>query len=301
VEGVSFAATLFDAAAPQHKTVQYYEMLGSRALWKDGWTAVTWHHAPTDWDSDIWELYDLEADYAQAHDLSKVHPEKLKELIATWWEEARAHNVLPLDDRGRERFYDPTRPVASRLQPEYTYYPDTSPIPNPSMPVFVNCPYRITSNLRLLSTSDSGLIVQQGGWLGGWAIFLRAGRAVYLNNFLRIAFTSMETPDPLPVGSDLALVFEWTPTAVGRGNAAFSLNGEVLVSQENVPTSPAGVSHAQDGWQVGKAWGPSVSPQYYEGPFAFTGQLHSVTLRSDRERQLRLSAEELLRLQRRGI
>lgn len=301
VEGISFAATLFDAAAPQHKTIQYYEMLGSRALWKEGWTAVTWHQAPTDWDQDVWELYNLQEDYAQARDLSREHPGKLKELIESWWEEAKEHNVLPLDDRGRERFYDPTRPVASRIQTEYTYYSDTSPIPNPSMPVFVNCPHQITANLRLRSENDSGLIVQQGGWLGGWAIFLQDGHAVYLNNFLRLAITTMQTPDPLPVGQDLRLVFEWVPTAVGRGNASFLLNGKVLVKREDVPTSPAGVSHAQDGWQVGKAWGPSVSPQHYDGVFAFTGELQSVVLKSDRERQLRLSPQELLRLQRRGI
>ena len=113
LEGHSFASTVLNGSASEVRSVQYYEMLGSRAIWHDGWTAVTWHRPGTDWDDDLWELYHQDVDYSQAHDVASEHPERLVALIELWWNEARRHNVLPLDDRGRDRFIDPSRPAAS--------------------------------------------------------------------------------------------------------------------------------------------------------------------------------------------
>ncbi len=149
IEGHSFAPTIADGAAPDVKTTQYYEMLGSRAIYHEGWMAVTWHKPGTDWNDDRWELYDQRTDYTQAWDLADEQPEKLAELIELWWDEARRHNVLPLDDRGRDRFIDPTRPTASEDRDVYRYYPGTSPIPNPSLPIILNCPHSFTVRFRL--------------------------------------------------------------------------------------------------------------------------------------------------------
>ena len=107
------AYSLTDGQAPTRKEVQYYEMLGSRAIWSKGWTTVTWHKKDTSWDEDKWELYNTDKDFTQANDLATQQPEKLKELIALWEAEAKKYNVLPLDDRRYERVADPTRPVAA--------------------------------------------------------------------------------------------------------------------------------------------------------------------------------------------
>ena len=98
-------------------------MLGSRAIWADGWTAVTWHKKDTSWEDDRWELYHTDVDSRSYH--SQRRPDKLRELQARWFEEARKYNVLPLDDEHYERTGNPTRPVAAIEKPSY-YYPDTS-------------------------------------------------------------------------------------------------------------------------------------------------------------------------------
>src|SRR5271165_1580253 len=109
-------------------------MLGSRAIWADGWTAVTWHKKDTDWEKDQWELYHNDKDFAQATDLAAKFPEKLKEMQDLWWVEAKKYDVLPLDDRRYERLSDPNRPVAAITKDRYVYYPGTSilhPLPAP--------------------------------------------------------------------------------------------------------------------------------------------------------------------------
>ena len=124
--GVSMAYTFNDANAPTRKKVQYYEMLGSRAIWSNGWTAVTWHKKDSSWDDDKWELYNTDEDFTQSTDLAAKYPDKLKELQDLWWAEAEKYNVLPLDDRRYERAADPTRPVAALPKKQYTFYPGTS-------------------------------------------------------------------------------------------------------------------------------------------------------------------------------
>ena len=126
IHGVSMAYTFADANAKTRKKSQYFEMLGSRAIWAEGWTAVTWHKKETPWEDDKWELYNTEVDFTQANDLAAKNPEKLKELIALWEAEAKKYNVFPLDDRRYERVADPTRPVAAIPKNQYTYYPGTS-------------------------------------------------------------------------------------------------------------------------------------------------------------------------------
>lgn len=280
LEGQSFAPTLFDAGAPQVKKVQYYEMLGSRAVWEDGWTAVTWHKPGTDWDDDPWELYHQANDYSQARDLAAQHPERLKALIDRWWIEARKHNVLPLDDRGI-RFYDPTQPKASLPQTEYRYYPGTSPVPNPALPILVNRKYRFSSWITLKSPSDEGVLVALGGLFGGWVLFVRGRQLVYVNNFLKLSSVTLTTDMPLPLGREISVGYEWEPTELGRGNVRLLVNGETVASLAGVRTAMRGMSFAQEGLQVGRAWSSPVAPAHYSGAFEFSGNLRLVELRLD--------------------
>ena len=114
---------------PEEKTrkqVQYYEILGSRAIWADGWKAVTWHKSGADFRKDTWELYHSDVDWSETNNLATSNPEKLKELIDLWWVEAKKYQVLPLDDRRYERANDPSRPVAAQTKDIYTYYPNTA-------------------------------------------------------------------------------------------------------------------------------------------------------------------------------
>lgn len=285
IEGHSFAPTITDGSAAQVKSTQYFEMLGSRAIWEDGWTAVTWHKPGTDWDDDPWELYHQDEDYTQAHDLAAQQPDRLAALIDRWWEEARAHNVLPLDDRGRERFIDPTRPTASRTLDVYRYYPDTTPIPNPSLPIILNCPHSFTVRFAMDRADDAGLLVAHGGSLAGWALLVDDGRALYVNNHLGLETTELRS-STLPTGVDVELRYEWQPTAVGRGIARLFVDGTLDLEQHDVPTAPLGYSMVQEGLQIGTSWGPPVSLSHYERSSTFTGRIQVVEMRTDPSRQL---------------
>jgi arylsulfatase len=285
IEGHSFAATIADGASPDVRTTQYYEMLGSRAIYHEGWMAVTWHKPGTDWNDDRWELYDQRTDYTQAWDLADEHPERLAALIERWWDEARRHNVLPLDDRGRDRFIDPTRPAASERRDVYRYHPGTSPIPNPSLPLILNCPHSFSVRFRLDAATDEGLLVSHGGSLAGWALYVRDRRVVYVNNNLKLSLTELSTGE-LPVGIDLAVRFEWEPTAPGVGDVRLLVDGHVAASLDGVRSAPRGYSMVQEGLSIGRAWGPPVDAGHYHGAFEFTGTLHVVEMRTDPSRQV---------------
>ncbi len=287
IEGFSFAETIRRPDAGESRTTQYYEMLGSRALYHDGWMAVTWHRPGTDWSEDVWELYDQRNDFTQAHDLAEKQPGRLEEMIDLWWSEARAHDVLPLDDRGFDRFIDPTRPAASEDRDVYRYHPGTSPVPNPSLPVFLNCPHSFTVHFTMRRPDDAGLLVSQGANLGGWALCVIGGKALYINNYLQLSTFVAET-DPLPVGRRLALRAGWEPLEPGVGTLTLHLDGTEVCREERVPSAPRGYSMVQEGLCVGRSWGPSVSSRHYSGRFEFTGQIHVVELVSDPAAQLKL-------------
>ncbi len=122
IEGVSFAATVADTEGTTNKHLQYFEMLGNRGLWRDGWKAVAYHPPGSPFDEDRWELYHLDDDFSECHDLASQLPDKLAELQSLWWSEAERHAVLPLDDRILERFLvDKPRPIVDRTQ--FVYYP----------------------------------------------------------------------------------------------------------------------------------------------------------------------------------
>ncbi|MGB1504968.1 MAG: arylsulfatase [Acidimicrobiales bacterium] len=280
LEGVSFAATIADPAAPEVKETQYYEMLGSRAIYHDGWMAVTWHAPGTDWNDDPWELYHQVEDYSQAHDLASEQPEKLEELIDLWWREAEAHNVLPLDDRGRERFIDPQRPSASEDRDVYRYYPGTRPIPNPSLPRILNCEHALTAFITRHTAADDGLLVCQGGELAGWSLFVQGGRPHYVHNVLKMEMHELQGPT-LPVGRECEVRVEYHPTEQGWGTATLLVDGVVVDSSDRFRITPMGYSMVQEGFCVGRSWGTPVAYEHYRGAFAFTGDIRVVELRTD--------------------
>jgi arylsulfatase len=287
IEGHSFAPTITDGTTPDVKSTQYYEMLGSRAIYHEGWMAVTWHKPGTDWNDDRWELYDQRTDYTQAWNLADEQPERLTELIELWWEEARRHRVLPLDDRGRDRFIDPTRPTASEDRDVYRYHPGTSPIPNPSLPIILNCPHSFTVHLTLDEPGDEGLLVSHGANLAGWALYVRDRCVTYLNNHLKLDLCELTTRE-LPVGREVALRYEWEPVVAGVGHVKLFVDDELAARADDVPSARRGYSMVQEGLSIGRSWGPPVSESHYHGAFEFTGSLRVVELRTDPTRQAAL-------------
>ena len=287
LEGFSFGATLFDATADTGRRVQYYEMLGSRAIWQDGWTAVTWHQPDTDWNNDKWELYHQDRDFTQARDLARQEPERLAQMVELWWQEARRHQVLPLDDRFRERVTDPTRPSASQQRDVYRYFPGTSPVPNQALPLTLNCRHSFTARLALNRADNQGFLVGQGSELSGWALFVQDGHGVYVNNCVKLHVSELRTSVALPVGREFSLGYEYQPVDIGFANVRLLVDGQVVAIGERVPAAPMGYSNVIEGLQVGRCWSTPIAYAHFRDSFPFTGSLRVVELRSDPASQLR--------------
>ena len=170
-------------------------MLGSRGIWHDGWKAVT-EHGPVSgisgFDKDRWQLFHTDIDRAEAHDLASEHPEKLEELIALWFEEAEANNVLPLNDlqiignpKDFETFVGMEFNVPVPPSGQYTYYPGTTEIPERSAANVHGVSYKILAEVELTADTE-GVIFAHGSRFGGHALFIKDGEVTYVYNFLGI-------------------------------------------------------------------------------------------------------------------
>jgi arylsulfatase A-like enzyme len=177
--GVSMKYTFDDAKAPTTKETQYYEMFGTRGIWHKGWKAATEHSPmPSDmgnFDKDRWQLFHVEEDRAEAHDLADQHPKKLKELQDLWMDEAKKNNVLPLSDLG----VGAAHALQFRADPptggQYVYYPGTTEIPEASAARTLGISFKILAEVEF--TGDSrGIIVSQGSRFGGYALFVKGGK-----------------------------------------------------------------------------------------------------------------------------
>ena len=202
LNGVSMRYSFDDATAATHKKTQYYEMLGTRGIWHDGWKAAALH-APISgvghFDKDVWELYHVDSDYSESKNLAKENPEKLKELIDLWFSEAKKNFVLPLDDRTAIELISIQHPTTEPLRSRYIYYPGTSPVPESIAVNVRGRSYKIIADVDLTSDSN-GVIFAHGSRFGGHALFIKDRRLYYVYNFLGIKpeqkFVSSEQLQP---------------------------------------------------------------------------------------------------------
>jgi arylsulfatase len=261
IHGVSFAHTLADAGAKSRHLTQYYEMLGSRAIYHDGWKAVVFHPARfiaydgTDvskpFDDDVWELYHVAEDFAEVHDLAATQPEKLAELKALWWKEAERYQALPLNNQpgrfGDERF----------RRERHVYHAGIGRLPDSVAPNLRNRSFVIEAHLNVPDGSDvSGTLVAHGGNAGGYALYLKGRRLHYVNNFLGVELTTVSASVALPAGRVVARAV-FTPSGGNRGDLALFYDG-VPVGEGSIPrTMP--ISYGAGGFAVGYQPGPPVT------------------------------------------
>ena len=188
LNGVSMRYTFDKAKAPTTKKRQYYAMLGTRGIWQDGWKASALH-APISgkghFDQDRWELYHVDADRAESKNLAEKHPEKLKELIDAWFEEADANFVLPLDDRTAVEQLGNARPQAEPPRNRYIYYPDTAPVPEGAAVNVRGRSYKIIADVEVTKDTE-GVLFAHGSRFGGHTLFIKDGKLHYVYNFLGI-------------------------------------------------------------------------------------------------------------------
>ena len=193
IEGVSFASTFDNASAREVRTTQYFEMMGNRAIYKDGWVAATRHGIPwmtagqaSGFDRDVWELYDVSKDFTEAENVAGQNPGKLKELQAAFDEEARKYNVLPLDDRMAGRFDLSNRPNPLAGLTSFTYGPGVGYVQE-SAAINTHRGFSITAEIEAGAGSAQGVIAAMGGKTSGWSLYVKNDRPIFYYNFFSLA------------------------------------------------------------------------------------------------------------------
>jgi arylsulfatase A-like enzyme len=277
LSGVSMRYT-FDATpdGPTQKKRQYFAMLGTRALWENGWKAVALHAPLTGkghFDQDKWELYHVDADRAESKDLAKENPEKLQALIKAWFEEADKNLVLPLDDRTALEQLNIERPSDEPPRERYMYFPGTSPVPEG---VAVNTrgrSYKIIADVEITDSNCSGVIFAHGSRFGGHSLFIKNKKLYYVYNFLGIPPEQQFVSSELKPGK-YTLGMEFIRKAAGEhhestGTTKLYVNDKV-VAEGPMRTQPGKFTLSGDGLCVGRDSGDAVS-QEYKAPGEFKG------------------------------
>lgn len=274
VSGTSLAYSFDHPDAPSRKEVQYFEMGGHRAIYHQGWKAVTRHQPGTPFDDDRWELYHVAVDRSEVHDLAETEPEKLRELIDLWWQEAEREGVLPLDDRGVElfgaRFADHTVHPASRT---YVYRPPMSPLPAQAAAAIGGRSWNLTAHVTRAAGQD-GVLYATGTENSGLSIFVLGDRLIFDYNCFGEHHV-LESAVSVPVGEiSMGVRFRREGRA---GRATLVVNG-VEAGELEVPFAMRTMSSV--GPSVGYDHGSPVSDLYRErrDGFPFAGILDRVEI-----------------------
>jgi arylsulfatase len=268
MQGVSMLYSFDDIKAAERQETQYFEMLGNRGIWHDGWKAVTWHRPGTPFDADQWELYHLDKDFNELHDLGQEQPEKLTEMVGRWFAEAGAYKVLPMNDT-IARFVS-QNPYSVAARTHWELRPGSGRIPRAAAPDIRNRSYTITAEVEIPAGGAEGVLVAQGDWCGGYALYIRDGHLVHDYNFVNRHHV-VRSDRPVPTGP-CTLQYEMRKTGPFQGEGTLRINGEACGTVELPQTYRAQASFI--GLEVGKAPKPSVGE--FEAPYAFTGTLHKV-------------------------
>ena len=300
IQGLSFAGALDDAKAPTNHITQYFEMMGHRSIYHDGWRAVCPWPGPsfkeagmrfgmpikydelTELDAKNWELYHLETDYAENHDIAAENRAKLIEMVGTWYVEAGKYNVLPIDSRGPARALD-ERPQIAVARDSCTYYPNTQVVPINSCPQTLNRPYSITADVDIPKGGAEGVLLSCGSVQGGYTFYIQNAKLHYAYNYVDSQYFDIESTAPVPEGRH-QLRFEFEVTGkpdIMKGKGApgtgrLFVDGK-LAGQGDLPLTIPIILSFGGGLLCGANTGSPVCDKY-EPPFTFTGTIYSATV-----------------------
>jgi arylsulfatase len=275
LNGVSMRYSFDDSKAKTRKQIQYYAMLGTRGIWKDGWKASALH-APISgvghFDQDRWGLYNVDVDRSESKDLAKENQQKLKELIDAWFDEANKNFVLPLDDRTAVELLTIQHPTTEPPRTRYIYYPDTSPVPESVAVNMRGRSYKIVAD-AVVTSDTTGVLFAHGSRFGGHALFIKDRKLHYVYNFLGIKpEQKFVSPEPLTPGKHtlgMAFVREKSGKygeSIGKTQLYVD---EKVVAEGPMKTQPGHFTLGGDGLCVGYDSEDKVSEEY-EAPNRFT-------------------------------
>ncbi len=285
IEGVSMSYTFDDAGAAERHTTQYFEMFCNRGIYHEGWTAVTRHVTP--WllgevaplEDDVWELYDTTSDWTQAHDLAHARPDKLAELQRLFLIEAAKYNVLPLDDRRMERFIPALAGRPTLIQGDrQILFGGMGRLSESSVVDTKNKSHAVTAEIVVPEGGADGVIIAQGGSIGGWSLYLKDGKPRYCYNLLGIQRFYVGTDEGVPAGThQVRMEFAYDGPGLGKGGTvSLYLDGN-KIGDGAVDATAAAVFSADDTCDVGVENGAFVTDDY-PVPNAFTGEVNWVEI-----------------------
>lgn len=290
IEGTSLVYTFGDANVPTRHTTQYFELVGNRAIYKDGWMAsttplrlpwVTTGYEPNP-DDFKWALYNINQDFSQANNLADKNPDKLKELQKAFDVEARKYNVYPLDSSFASRADPAIRPSLTTGRSEFTYYPGMIRIPEGSAPNFKNKSWAVAAEVNVPDSGASGVLATIGGRFGGWGLLLQDSKPEFvyaLSNQPEHKFRIVSDQPIAPGNHVVRVAFKYDGGGIGKGAAATLFVDGNQVAQGQIPrTIPVRFS-LDETFDVGEDTGTPVVEDYVDKmPFQFTGTLKKVVV-----------------------
>jgi arylsulfatase A-like enzyme len=294
IEGVSMVYT-FDKAnadAPSKRQTQYFEMLGLRGIYHDGWMASTtppfvpwaaFQGLPQNAPKDIlngynWELYKLDDDPTQYNDVAAKYPEKLAEMKKIFMEEAAKYDVLPLDNRTLARFLEP-RPSANGGRTVFTYSGELSNVTKSGAPFVLDRSYTITAEVEIPRSGTEGMLVTDGGRFGGFGFYLLKGKPIFVYNYVDVERYRWEGQQALTPGKH-TLVFDFDYDGIGfglGGRGTLKVDGAV-VDSKTVPKTLPYLFPEDETFDVGVDTRTPIDDRDYQVPFRFQGKLDKLTV-----------------------
>jgi arylsulfatase len=279
-EGTPMNYSFESADAEERHTTQYFEMLGNRAIFHKGWTAVALHKKP--WlgsdhglDEDVWELYDVEKDWTQSHDLSAEEPQRLAELQRLFLIQAARFNVLPLDIRSAERFNEEIagRPALVRGTSQ-TFYAGMKRLSENSVVNVKNKSFTITARLTVPDGGANGVIIAQGGTYGGWSFYLTNGMPAFAYNLGGIKTDFVRSQTALSAGDHEVVVhFAYDGGGLGKGGDVTIFDGEDQLAKGRVGRTLPFFFSMDETVDIGEDLASPVSSDYAATGNAFTGKI----------------------------
>jgi len=277
LEGMSFAASLNDPAAPSRTRAQYFEMFGHRGLWKDGWKAVAYHPPGAPFEKDVWELFHLDQDFSETDDLAAAEPQRLAALVETWWAEAEKCQVLPLDDRFGPRFAENAlRYHGARKR--FVFHRGMGHLPTDCAPDVRSRSYRIEADVSVPEGGAEGVLIAHGDATCGYSLYLRDGR---LHHTINVGGAKMTVSSEAAIAPGRRILGVRMRQGDGR-------NFTLMADGADVGTGHTYLGFANfiswSGLDIGRDRSSPVAD--YAAPFSFTGLLRKVTVTMDDDQVL---------------
>jgi len=287
IHGTSMRYCFTEPAAESRRQTQYFEILGNRAIYHDGWIASCFHGRlpwirfagfKFDGPEEVWELYNIAEDFSQSNDLADVYPDRLAALKALFDSEAEAMDVYPLRDASARRGGEYAVPHSLEGHDRIVYNRHHVRMPEHSVLNLKNVSHQISAKVVLDDLCSQGVIACQGGNMAGWSLYLdQAGCPTYLYNWFGHELTFVASTTPLDAGAyEIILTYHHDGGFGAGGEAVLSVNGVSVASNRIPRTVPVIYSMSGETFDVGRDTGSPVGP--YPHNFVFTGTIESVTL-----------------------